>query len=116
MENTIYVGKYIVPEDGVICLPQSKIKILTKYLTTESNELAIDDRLIFVIEDNNFWPIICKLNDTEAEKLVQVLVKALRWRRSKRFILQTTYEVMDEPLKKKGFWQKIVYRLWGLNC
>jgi len=77
LENTIYVGKYKIPENGVIPLPDSKIRVLNYYLGVKKGK---DDRLTLVLEDGDFWAVICKLTDEEAEQLLLALETVLNRR------------------------------------
>lgn|GEM_PF-2987967 len=74
MENTIHVGAYTIPEDGVISIPKSKFKILSKYVGMDDNlQLFEDDRITLCLEDGNFWVFISKMSIDEAKKLCEAL-------------------------------------------
>lgn len=73
MEITVYVGKYKVPKGGAIPLPNSKLKVLSFYVGTSGRKEVKDDRLTLVVEDGDFWPVICKLTDEETSKLIETL-------------------------------------------
>lgn len=77
MDNTIYVGKYKVPKGGVIPLPKSRLRVLNFYVGTGKHGAVKDDRLTLIVEDGDFWPVICKLDDREAEELIKALEIAL---------------------------------------
>jgi len=84
MEATIYVGKYKVPKNGVIPLPKTtKLRVLSYYLgIDEKGNSWKDDRLTITLEDENFWPVVIKLSDHEATRLVEVLQEILEHRKS----------------------------------
>jgi hypothetical protein len=74
LENTIHVGAYTIPEDGVISIPKSKFKILSKYVGMDDNlQLFEDDRITLCLEDGNFWVFISKMSIDEAKKLCEAL-------------------------------------------
>jgi hypothetical protein len=74
LENTIHVGAYTIPEDGVISIPKSKFKILPKYVGMDDNlQLFEDDRITLCLEDGNFWVFISKMSIDEAKKLCEAL-------------------------------------------
>ncbi|MCP8313159.1 MAG: hypothetical protein H3Z53_02145 [archaeon] len=74
MENTIHVGAYTIPEDGVISIPKSKFKILSRYVGINDDlKLFDDDRITLCLEDGNFWAFISKMSIDEAKKLCEAL-------------------------------------------
>ncbi|MDD5529689.1 MAG: hypothetical protein PHX21_06625 [bacterium] len=95
MENTIYVGKYKIPKTGVIKLPNSKVKILSKYLSNkktgqmkyagekraDGSKLFEDDRLTIVLEEDAFWPFISKMTLKEAEQFRNNLTKVIEYKK-----------------------------------
>jgi len=74
MENTIRVGAYTIPEDGVISIPKSKFKILSRYIGIKDGlQLFEDDRITLCLEDGDFWVFISKMSIDEAKKLCEAL-------------------------------------------
>jgi len=84
MEAMIYVGKYKVPKNGVIPMPKTaRLRILSHYMgVNENGETLLDDRLTITVEDENFWPVIIKLEDKEATRLIQALQEAMKHRQT----------------------------------
>ncbi|MBA7593147.1 hypothetical protein ES703_00064 [subsurface metagenome] len=89
MDNTIYVGKYKVPKSGTIPLPKSKLRVLSCYVNTAGE---VDSRVTLVIEDENFWPAICKMSDEEARDLAFVLIETVMFRGDKSQFTKTVGE------------------------
>ena len=87
MKNAIYIGKYAegskISPDGVIELPDSNLKIIRSYIVTSPPDTAdalaqtIEDKIILILQDGNFWPVICKLSEEEAKKLTSALEEAI---------------------------------------
>ncbi|MFA5032452.1 MAG: hypothetical protein WC614_05470 [bacterium] len=98
MENTLYVGKYKVREEGIIKLPKSKLIVLSKFLSdkkigqmkytgktdTKGKKLFEDDRITIVIEDTDFWPCISKMDLKEAEKFRNALTEVIEYKKKGR--------------------------------
>jgi len=83
METTIYVGKYKIPKNGIIPMPnEARLRVLSFYTgITSSGETFTDDRLTIVVEDENFWPVIIKLEDSEVDSLIRALQKIAEHRK-----------------------------------
>lgn len=74
MENTINVSAYTIPEDGVISIPKSRFKILSKYVGIDDKlQLFEDNRITLCLEDGNFWAFVSKMSIDEAKKLCEAL-------------------------------------------
>jgi len=81
MENAIYVGKYKIPKHGMIKLPNSKIGVFSFYIGVDKHGRGwLEDKLTLVVEDGTFLPVICKLTDKEAKKLIKALQDVLKHR------------------------------------
>ena len=90
MENTIYIGEYTngkkISLGGVIELPGSHLKIIRPYIETSPPDTAdaltqtIEDKITLILEDGDFWPVICKLSEEEAKKLTSALEEAIKHR------------------------------------
>lgn len=80
------MGKYIqeekIDKDGVIEIPNSEIKILDTYHSSSDGgkTISTDYSLTLVLEDENFWPYICRMSNEEALELRNSLDKILKKR------------------------------------
>src|SRR3989338_1792202 len=93
MENTIYIGEYAngkkISLGGVIELPDSHLKIIRPYIGTSPPDTAdaltetIEDKITLILEDKDFWPVICKLDEGEAQELANILNEAIKHKTKK---------------------------------
>ena len=89
MENIFYVGKYAIPDDGVIPLPKTTIQVMNKYIGIgKFSNVIKDDRITLVIKDYDFWPVICKFDDDEVMELINMLIRSLRNREKDNQIVE----------------------------
>ena len=72
----LFVGKYRVPKDGHIRLPNAKVRLL---LGRETPEGWVGDGTEWwlMIEDGDFWPVMVRLSDTldELKELSEVFLR-----------------------------------------
>lgn len=88
METNIYLGAYISIENNILRVPtiikieRPMMQVMNFYCGAHSNgDVKKDDRTTVVIQDDSFWPVICKFEDEEVEQLIQALQKIQKVRK-----------------------------------
>ncbi|MFA5031594.1 MAG: hypothetical protein WC614_01110 [bacterium] len=118
MENTIDVGKYKIPQNGIIKLPNSKLKVLSKFLSKDKtksmrytgekgmdgSKFFEDDRLTIVLEDNFYCHFISKMTLKEAEQFRNNLTKVIEYKQKggKGQIVMPTHTITEIKEKIKN--------------
>ncbi|RLI87519.1 MAG: hypothetical protein DRP01_01545 [Archaeoglobales archaeon] len=98
MKAEIYLGKYLRENclGASMDLNQSKLFVVYPYIGYSTDEKVVEkgedyiilriksidsvepDKIVLGIEDDNFWPVIIRLNQDEVKKLIKALNDCLK--------------------------------------